>query len=79
MTPYLLFPLLKFWHFALFYLLGLLLLLLFEGVVIREEAVQGREGNGAVLPFIVLICAQRGSVISVDNECSDKTVRIIDG
>ena len=53
--PYLLFPLLDFWHFPLFDLFGLLLLRLFEGVVIREEAIQGRERHDVALAILILI------------------------
>lgn len=58
-TSYLLFPLLNFGHFPLFHLFGLLLLLLFEGVVVREEAVEGREGNSVALTFVILIWTHR--------------------
>lgn len=58
-TPYLLFPLLNFGHFPLFHLFGLLLLLLFEGVVVSEEAVKGCEGNSVALPIVILIWTQK--------------------
>lgn len=54
-TSYLLFPFFNFGHFALFHLFGLLLLLRFEGVGVREKAVEGREGNGVALSFVILV------------------------
>lgn len=54
-APYLFFPLLNFQQFSLLRLFGLLLLL-FEGLVVGEEAVEGREGNGVALTFIILVC-----------------------
>lgn len=61
-TSYLLFPLLNFGHFPLFHLLGLLLLLLLEGVV-REEAVEGCEGNTVALTFVILVWTHRNKNI----------------
>lgn len=52
--PYLFFPLLNFWQFSLLHLFGLLLLL-FEGLVVRKEAVERCEGNCVALTFVILI------------------------
>lgn len=63
-TSYLLFPLLNFGHFSLFHLFGLLLLLLFEGVAVGEEAVEGCEGNGVALTFVILVWTQKQKTLS---------------
>lgn len=57
--PHLFFPLLNFGYFALFTFFGLLLLLLFEQVVVREEAGEGPEGKSVALTFVIVICTHK--------------------
>ena len=59
MRAHLFFPFFDFGYFPLFHLFGLLLLLLFERVVLGEEAGERRKGHGVALAFIVFIWPEK--------------------